>query len=729
MHALNADSTLGDLPQFDFSVPANTRTSDVVAEFNRRHELPGVLLTTNGQLRGVVSRTQLLETLGNTFGVELYMKRPVELLLKRSEAPALVLSAETTVQSAAAAALSRETNLYDPIVVESKSGLLTLVDSQTLLLAQSRLLSLAYEIIRKQKDAAETASEAKSMFLANMSHEIRTPLTAVLGFAESLLDEHQSEAERRSAVATIVRNGEHLLEIINDILDISKIEAGKLDIELLRFTPARLASDVVSVMRVRADAKKLPLKLTFAGPVPETIVSDPTRLRQILINLLGNAIKFTNAGTVELRIETSDIESSAPQLNFHVSDTGIGLTQSELSKLFEPFTQADSSTTRKFGGTGLGLTISRRLTRMLGGDVRVNSKPGEGSTFTVSVDTGPLADVPMLDGLTEAMVRGDDIPVTVELRRLDGLLLLLAEDGPDNQLLIRTFLERQGALVDVVADGAAAVAATLAAYESGNPFDVVLMDMQMPVLDGYAATSQLREMGYTGPIIALTANAMQGDLQRCLDVGCDEYSSKPIRRQKLLEQIGNRAAMHRQNSATSSAPLKQPRDGTEINGGVTNRMSPPISAISRPASDAASGMVDARNQGRETPPHVAESTTSIPVPLDVFDPRDALAKAGGDAELSAAVLDIFRELAPQLIRELSVSLPKGDRPTVVRCAHTLKTSADNCGASRVRIAAESLEQLAAQGDLESAATELPRLDLELQVVLQAMSDSTSSQRS
>ena len=395
--------------------------------------------------------------------------------------------------------------------------------------------------LKEFAETAEGANRAKSEFLANMSHEIRTPMTAILGFSDVLLGNLEGEGNI-SAATTIKRNGEYLLELINDILDLSKIEAGKLEIERIACSPGNVVGDVASLMRVRAEAKGLPLQVEYVGGIPQTILSDPTRLRQILINLVGNALKFTESGSV--RLVTRRVQSNAepPRLRVDVIDTGIGMTREQASRLFQPFTQADASTTRKFGGTGLGLTISKRLAEMLGGDITISSSPGEGSTFSVTVETGPLDDVPMLENVTEAGVQREEKAKTATAPTLDlNYRILLAEDGPDNQRLISFVLKKAGAKVTLAENGLIAHDKAREARETGEPFDVILMDMQMPIMDGYTATGKLREAGYTGPIIALNANAMAGDDEKCFQAGCDGYATKPIDRKKLFATIAGHA--------------------------------------------------------------------------------------------------------------------------------------------------------------------------------------------
>jgi PAS domain S-box-containing protein len=387
------------------------------------------------------------------------------------------------------------------------------------------------------KEDAEAANQSKSEFLANMSHEIRTPMSAILGFAEMLLHKSAEECAELHCVQTIRRNALHLLELINEILDLSKIEAGEMTVEHIDCDMPALLSEIISLMRPRAVEKGLGFGVTFQGPVPRVIQSDPTRLRQILVNLLGNAKKFTESGMIDLRITEETGEGPNIVLRIDVVDSGIGMTPEQLERLFKPFSQADDSITRKFGGTGLGLTISRRLARLLNGDISVTSEIGVGSTFTVRIDGGPSAGVERLNGLTEATLparvdQGDCVDI-----RLRGRILLV-EDGRDNQRLLRMQLGDAGAEVTSAVNGKIGVE-----LATTQPFDLILMDMQMPVMDGYAATAELRRRGLTIPIVALTAHAMAEDRNRCMASGCSAYLSKPIDEQTLLrtvsEKLGN----------------------------------------------------------------------------------------------------------------------------------------------------------------------------------------------
>lgn len=388
---------------------------------------------------------------------------------------------------------------------------------------------------------AEAASRAKSDFLANMSHEIRTPMTAILGCAdvlESKEDPGSDLMSKQVAIETIRRNSDHLLGIINNILDLSKIEAGSCICERIPTNPRAIVSEVLACLQPLAIEKGLEFDHEQLTPVPTAILADPVRLRQILMNLVGNAIKFTEAGKVTIRTSLDIVQQ---RLKFDVVDTGIGLTPVQCEQLaqFRAFHQVDETMSRKYGGTGLGLRLSRAFARLLGGDLFFCSEYGKGSTFSVTVDTGSLEEIELTQPDTKQVTPAEpdqpkaEKPLAAE-KKLEGLRLLLAEDGPDNQRLISFILRKAGADVSVADNGRIALETVEAAIDD---FDLILMDMQMPEMDGYQATGVLREKGYNLPIIAVTAHAMAGDREKCLAAGCDDYTTKPVDRAALIDLV------------------------------------------------------------------------------------------------------------------------------------------------------------------------------------------------
>ena len=393
--------------------------------------------------------------------------------------------------------------------------------------------------LKQARAKAEEVARAKSEFLANMSHEIRTPMTAILGFAENLVAPDISDEDRIEAADTIYRNGNHLLQLINDILDFSKVETGRIKLEKIPCPLIRVVSDVVLLMGKRAEEKNIFVKSKFLSSMPEVCESDPTRLRQILLNLVGNAIKFTEHGGVTI-VSKMDKSSGGGDLYVaEVTDTGIGMEEKQLSQVFQPFTQADDSVSRRFGGTGLGLAISLRIAQAMGGDLTVESTPGFSTTFRLTVPVLVREGTKWVDDPThyKFVSSGEGSEKIVSDGGIQGYRILLAEDGKDNQRIISLLLRKMGATVTIAENGSEAIRMIEQAEMENQPFELVLMDMHMPVLDGYAATRRLRQAGFRLPIIALTASVMPEDRNKCLSAGCDDYATKPIQREKFFETL------------------------------------------------------------------------------------------------------------------------------------------------------------------------------------------------
>lgn len=436
--------------------------------------------------------------------------------------------------------IDRATELF------SKSGNISLLEKPFSRLTLIRSVQTALRARRKQyevrdllaalsrsKEEAEKANTLKTQFLANMSHEIRTPIGAILGFTDLLKNPTNSVEENHNYMGIVERNSQQLLRLIDDILDLSKVEAGKMTIENIRFSMVEMLTDFISVMAFKAGEKGIGFKFTLDTDIPDLISSDPVRLRQVLTNVVGNALKFTDKGFVSMNVSYSN-----SILSFIVKDTGIGVSQAQEARLFQPFSQADTSTTRKFGGTGLGLVLSRRLAESLGGKlILMESKVGAGSTFKFEI-AAPLLPEAKLVNASALAYSGIMLGAHKTSHALDGLKILVVEDSHDNQMLISTYLKKEGAEVSLASNGQQGVDVAL-----NEEFDLLLMDIQMPVLDGYEATKKLRQANYQKPVIALTAHAMKEERIRCLESGFTEFLTKPVQRDMLIKVVSSYASL------------------------------------------------------------------------------------------------------------------------------------------------------------------------------------------
>ena len=552
--------------------------------------------------------------------------------------------------------------------------------------------------LRHAMEQAEAANRAKSAFLANMSHEIRTPMTAILGYADMLLSPQlESRAQQIECIQTIRQQGEHLLAILNDILDLSKIEANKLSIERISASPCQIVSEAVSLMRVRAIEKKLTLEVSYLGPVPQTINTDPTRLRQILLNVIGNAIKFTEKGGVHVVVNFEDGKPVAagdgsnvgePTLCVDVVDSGIGMTDEQAKNLFKPFVQSDNSMTRRYGGTGLGLSICKRLAQMLGGDITVRSRAGFGSRFMLRISVGDVSQETMIFPVREAVggliattaqaasqpsapaetpLTSGELPSSSNTSTGPGTAVggrvLVVDDGLHNQRVFRYYLEAERFTVTVTDNGRSACDLALEADASGKRFDVILMDMQMPHMDGYTAASLLRDKGCRTPIIAVTAHAMSGDREKCLAAGCTEYLSKPIDQRDLIKTV--RAQL---------APAQTTTDKTTTTATVPPAAQATDRAAEKPGADESS------------------------IRSTIDDPG------------LAQFLPSFIEELPRLVNQLRVFTEAGEVDHLAPVLHTLSGTAGMYGFPQIsELARAAQRKLVEMGTVEAVADEVREL--------------------
>jgi signal transduction histidine kinase/CheY-like chemotaxis protein/HPt (histidine-containing phosphotransfer) domain-containing protein len=526
--------------------------------------------------------------------------------------------------------------------------------------------------LHKSKEEAVAANQAKSVFLANMSHEIRTPMNAILGFTELLKRGYvKNEKESLKYLNTIHRSGKNLLELINDILDLSKVESGRLEVEKTWVEPYRIIQEVLQILDVKAQEKGIALSFAAQGALPQKIQTDPARLRQITFNLVGNAIKFTDQGSVTLTCRFENT-STGPRLLIEITDTGIGMPQERLETIFDPFVQADTTVTRRLGGTGLGLAIGRTFARALGGDITVESEPGEGSTFIVTLTTGNM------DGIL--FLQPDDVAISPEeFSKEDAMRwqfpearILVVDDGAENRELVRLLLQEAGLTVDEAENGQVGVQKAVATH-----YDVILMDIHMPVMDGFTAAQTLRQQGLKTSIIALTANAMKGFEQECLEGGYSGYLTKPIDVNLFMEKMANLLGGHQVRSEASSAAISKRMQKDEGEA--------PASPSAPPGPSDNTFTIDSASA------HRAASTVQ----------RSVVSRLASNPRLRKTILAFVRKLEKQ-VEKMEQDWKQGDMENLAELAHWLKGSGGTVGYDDFTVPAAELEKFARAGQEEQA---------------------------
>jgi CheY-like chemotaxis protein/nitrogen-specific signal transduction histidine kinase len=531
------------------------------------------------------------------------------------------------------------------------------------LIAANRNLEETGRLAREMADRAEALSAAKSDFLANMTHEVRTPLNGILGMTGLAL-ETQLQSDQREYLELVKSSAEALLSLVNDVLDFSKYEVGKLGLDCVEFPLRELVRDVLRPLALRASASGLAFESTIDNRVPERLFGDPLRISQVLRNLAGNAIKFTNSGQVSVNVRVDSIERSKVTLQFSVVDTGIGIPPEKHRMIFEPFTQADGSTTRKYGGTGLGLSICSGLVELMSGRIWVESEPGQGSAFHFTV---PLELAQANQPASPSAIEGFK-PDRVKRK----LRILVAEDNSVNQRLAARLLEREGHSVTIAGSGQEALESFERHQRELSQFDLIFMDVQMPDMDGLQATARIRDnergSGHRVPIVAMTAQAAESDRLRCLESGMDAYITKPVHVPDLMRMI------------EIVVPQSVVPGGNSMNGNVTS------------------------------------DEFSVEAQLKQLDESLALSRVGGDVELLKEVVELFLDDYPSTFEKIKGAVASRDATALEHHAHSLKGSVSTFGANRAFEAAFSLEKQGRSGDLTGALDGLLQLEQALEAL-------------